>query len=102
MKDSSRPTLTNLHGDRITVQEVFDVIGFIMNMSIGCLFVVTMYQISIAIKQINDPLSVDIEKTHCYKLCVNIVALCFVCCFTITVIIVTVVMDATEDSLKRA
>ena len=42
-KDSARPTLTNLHGDRITVQEVFDVVGFLANMSIGCLFVVTMY-----------------------------------------------------------
>ena len=49
---SDNPTLTI--GDS-NVQEIFDKIGATANVSIGCLFVATMYQISYSIRMLNDP-----------------------------------------------
>ena len=49
---SDNPTLTK--GDS-NVQEIFDKIGATANVSIGCLFVATMYQISYSIRMLNDP-----------------------------------------------
>ena len=44
-----------------------DLIGSIANISLGCLFVATMYQIAQSIKIIKDPLLFDFDRMQCHK-----------------------------------
>ena len=50
--------------------EVADLIGSVSNVSIGCLFVATMYQIAQSIKIIKDPLIFDFERCRRRKILV--------------------------------
>ena len=85
-----------MFGERFIVQAVFDYVGFFSNMAIGCLFVATMYQISHAIKLMNDPLSINLAKVDLYRKCVNYTAIGYVLLCTVMVMIAAIVID-TDD-----